>query len=58
MLGNAREWVLDYIGPYPGGDATDPRGSKEPVKANLAFRVQRGGAWLDAKSKLRSAARG
>ncbi len=58
MLGNAREWVLDYIGPYPGGDATDPHGPKEPVKANMAFRVQRGGAWIDAKSKLRSAARG
>ena len=57
MLGNAREWVLDYIGPYSGGEVTDPRGPKEPVKANMAFRVQRGGAWIDAKSRLRCAAR-
>jgi formylglycine-generating enzyme required for sulfatase activity len=58
MLGNAREWVLDYIGPYPGGSITDPRGPQRPVQANLAFRVQRGGAWIDAKSKLRCAWRG
>ena len=44
MLGNAREWVLDYIGPYPGGSVTDPRGPEKPVQPNLAFRVQRGGA--------------
>ncbi|MFZ1933278.1 MAG: formylglycine-generating enzyme family protein [Thermoguttaceae bacterium] len=58
MLGNAREWVLDYIGPYPGGSVTDPRGPEKPVQPNLAFRVQRGGAWIDAKSKLRCAWRG
>jgi len=57
MLGNVREWTLDWIGPYPGGEVSDPRGPKDPVKANLAFRVQRGGAWIDAKSKLRCAAR-
>ena len=37
---------------------TDPRGPKEPVKPAMAFRVQRGGAWIDAKSRLRSASRG
>ena len=58
MLGNAREWALDYIGPYPGGEVTDPRGPKEPVKANMAFRVQRGGAWIDPKSKMRCPWRG
>jgi formylglycine-generating enzyme required for sulfatase activity len=58
MLGNAREWVLDYIGPYAGGSVTDPRGPQQPVQPNLAFRVQRGGAWIDAKSKLRCAWRG
>ena len=58
MLGNAREWVLDYIGPYAGGSVTDPRGPQRPVQPNLAFRVQRGGAWIDAKSKLRCAWRG
>jgi formylglycine-generating enzyme required for sulfatase activity len=58
MLGNVREWVLDYVGPYPGGSATDPRGPKKPVQPNLAFRVQRGGAWIDAKSKMRCAWRG
>ena len=58
MLGNAREWVLDYVGPYPGGEVTDPHGPESPVKSNLAFRVQRGGAWIDAKSKIRCAWRG
>ena len=29
-----------------------------PVRPNLAFRVQRGGAWIDAKSKIRCAWRG
>jgi formylglycine-generating enzyme required for sulfatase activity len=58
LLGNAREWCLDWIGPYPGGDVTDPRGPEKPVKPNLAFRVQRGGAWIDPKSKLRCAWRG
>jgi formylglycine-generating enzyme required for sulfatase activity len=57
MLGNIREWVLDWIGPYPGGEVSDPRGPKDPVKPTLSFRVQRGGAWIDAKSKLRCAAR-
>jgi formylglycine-generating enzyme len=57
MLGNAREWVFDWVGPYPGGEVVDPRGPKEPVNANLAFRVQRGGSWIDAKSKMRCAAR-
>ena len=51
MLGNAREWVLDYIGPYPGGSVTDPRGPRQPVKPNLAFRVQRGGGWIDAQEQ-------
>jgi formylglycine-generating enzyme required for sulfatase activity len=58
MLGNAREWTLDYVGPYAGGSVSDPTGPKEPVKPNMAFRVQRGGAWIDAKSKMRCAWRG
>jgi formylglycine-generating enzyme required for sulfatase activity len=58
MLGNAREWVLDYIGPYPGGSVTDPHGPQKPVQPNLAFRIQRGGAWIDAKSKMRCTWRG
>lgn len=57
MLGNAREWVLDWVGPYPGGEVTDPRGPRDPVKPNYAFRVQRGGAWIDPTSRLRCAAR-
>jgi formylglycine-generating enzyme required for sulfatase activity len=57
MLGNAREWTLDWIGPYPGGEVTDPRGPSRPVKPNYAFRVQRGGAWIDPTSRLRCAAR-
>ena len=51
MLGNAREWVLDYIGPYPGGSVTDPRGPQKPVQPNFAFRVQRGGAWIDREEQ-------
>lgn len=58
MLGNVREWTLDFIGPYPGGEVKDPKGPEQPVKPNLNFRVQRGGAWIDAKSKLRCAWRG
>ena len=58
MLGNAREWCLDYVGTYPGGAVTDPRGPEKPIKENMAFRIQRGGAWLDAKSKMRCAWRG
>jgi len=58
MLGNAREWVLDWVGPYPGGSVTDPHGPQQPVQPNLAFRVQRGGSWIDSKSKLRCAWRG
>jgi formylglycine-generating enzyme required for sulfatase activity len=57
MLGNAREWTLDWVGPYPGGEVADPHGPKEPVKPNLAFRAQRGGSWIDAKSKMRCASR-
>ena len=58
MLGNAREWCLDFVGPYPGGEVTDPRGPAQPVKDSMNFRIQRGGAWIDAKSKMRCAWRG
>ena len=40
MLGNVREWVGDWYGPYPGGSVTDPRG---PGSGWL--RVVRGGSW-------------
>ena len=58
MLGNAREWCMDYVGTYPGGEVTDPRGPEKPIKDNMVFRIQRGGAWIDAKSKMRCAGRG
>jgi formylglycine-generating enzyme len=59
MHGNVWEWCLDvWNSKLPGGSVTDPRGPEKPVQPNLVFRVQRGGAWIDAKSKLRCAWRG
>ncbi len=40
MHGNVSEWVQDWYGNYPAGDAADPTGP-----ANGHFRVNRGGAW-------------
>jgi formylglycine-generating enzyme required for sulfatase activity len=40
LLGNAAEWCLDWYGPYPAGDAVNPRGP-----AIGARRVVRGGSF-------------
>ena len=52
MHGNVWEWCLDSLDDYPDGSVTDPAGS-----ADGAFRVIRGGGWLDAAANCRSANR-
>jgi len=41
MIGNVREWVWDWYGPYPATAQTDPRGPDTGT-----FRGTRGGDWL------------
>jgi len=60
MLGNVREWVLDWYSPYPGGEVTDPAGPDQPLTLNKRerrFKIMRGGAWIDSKRAVRCAAR-
>jgi formylglycine-generating enzyme required for sulfatase activity len=67
MSGNVGEWVRDWYGSYPDGAATDPMGPIHPggpytsatrVRPHTsAFRVRRGGSWLDDARKGRSASR-
>ena len=52
MHGNVAEWCLDWYGPYPQADASDPAGP-----SSGQFRVARGGSWQQGSSKCRSAAR-
>jgi formylglycine-generating enzyme required for sulfatase activity len=47
MAGNAREWVEDYLRPYPGGD---PNGSPEYGKGH---RVERGGGFDSNDDQIR-----
>ena len=53
MLGNVREWVGDWYGPYPGGRVTDPTG---PSSGSL--RVLRGGSWYGSARRCRASNRG
>jgi formylglycine-generating enzyme required for sulfatase activity len=53
MQGNVSEWCLDYYEAYSGGERTDPKGPQSG-----AFRVIRGGCYLDARWFCRSAFRG
>jgi uncharacterized protein (TIGR02996 family) len=52
MHGNLAEWCHDWYGPYPTGDATDPKGP-----ASGAHRVKRSGAWFNHPVHQRSAYR-
>jgi len=50
--GNVDEWCLDWLGAYPGGNVTDPRGAITGL-----FRVCRGGSCYDHGPECRSASR-
>jgi formylglycine-generating enzyme required for sulfatase activity len=53
MLGNVREWVADWYGPYDAAEAVDPRGPQTGE-----FRVGRGGSWYDSAQTARASSRG
>lgn len=53
MLGNVREWVGDWYGPYNAADAVDPKGPRTGQ-----FRVGRGGSWYDSAQIARASSRG
>jgi formylglycine-generating enzyme required for sulfatase activity len=47
MIGNAREWVADYLGPHPAAPQQDPTGPE-----NGTLRITKGGSFTapaDAK---------
>lgn len=52
MHGNVAEWVADWFGSYPIGEATDPTGP-----AQGEHRVLRGGSWTASALGCRSAYR-
>ena len=52
MLGNVREWVADWYGPYGSAAAVDPTG---PSTGKL--RVGRGGSWYDSEEIARVSGR-
>jgi formylglycine-generating enzyme required for sulfatase activity len=53
MLGNVREWVADWYGPYSAGAVSDPAGP-----ASGESRVLRGGSWDGSSRYARAAGRG
>jgi formylglycine-generating enzyme required for sulfatase activity len=52
MHGNVWEWCQDWLGPYPGGSVSDPKGP-----ASGGDRVLRGGSWSSLARCCRSADR-
>ena len=52
MHGNVEEWCLDWYGPYPEADQTDPAGHSSGI-----YRVTRGGSHNTPADFLRSANR-
>ncbi len=50
--GNVWEWTLDWFGPYPEGDVTDPSGAVEGKG-----KVFRGGGWNNEVQYARSSSR-
>lgn len=52
MHGNVEEWCLDWYGPYPAADQTDPAGHSSGI-----YRVTRGGSHNTPADFLRSANR-
>lgn len=52
MSGNVWEWCSDWVGPYPPGDATDPKGPPTGER-----KIYRGGSWFNEPEALRSANR-
>jgi len=52
MQGNVYQWCLDWYGPLPGGEVTDPVGP-----ASGPRRVDRGGCWNSTAAHCRSARR-
>jgi formylglycine-generating enzyme required for sulfatase activity len=52
MHGNAMEWCQDWLGNYPAGDSTDPKGP-----GSGTIKVVRGGGWTSYAYNSRSAKR-
>jgi formylglycine-generating enzyme required for sulfatase activity len=52
MLGNVREWVADWYGPYDAARAVDPKGP-----STGQYRAAHGGAWYDSAEIARVSSR-
>ena len=53
MHGNVREWIAEFLGPFPDGRELDPRGPETGEK-----NIQRGGSWGNVGSFMNSRRRG